>query len=97
MPLKFTQRTSEEVPSAGSNGKVNQDLLAIKNEMAKLTSGMILEIETDSAKSVRGTKMLVTKASKELGAQWKHWHVGSSVYAQPVDGAKRRGRPRKTD
>jgi hypothetical protein len=97
MPLKFTQRNAEEVPSAGSNGKINQDLVAIKNEMAKLGSGMVLEIDTGSEKAVRGTKMLITKASKELGTQWKHWHSGTSVYAQPVDAAKRRGRPRKTE
>jgi hypothetical protein len=97
MPLTFTQRKQEEVPSAGSNGKVNEDLLSIKNEMAKLGSGLILEIETGSEKSIRGTKMLVTKAAKELGTPWRHWHSGSSVFAQPVDGTRRRGRPRKTD
>src|SRR5438309_2251953 len=97
MALKFTQRRVEDVPSSSAATRVNQDLLTIKNEMAKLGFGMILEIETDSIATVRGTKMLVTKAAKQLGAPWKHWHVGSSVYAQPADTAKRRGRPKKTD
>jgi hypothetical protein len=97
MPLKFAQRRPQDVPSASSTGKVNQELLAIKNEMAKLGSGMVLEIETDSISTVRGTKMLITKAARELGAPWRHWHSGSSVYAQPVDAAKKRGRPRKAD
>ena len=97
MSLKFAQRSPQEVPSPGSTGKVNLELLAIKNEMAKLGSGMVLEIETDSISTVRGTKMLITKAARELGTPWRHWHAGSSVYAQPVDATKKRGRPRKTD
>ena len=39
MPLKFTQRKDSDVPSPSSTGKVNQDLVAIKNEMAKLAAG----------------------------------------------------------
>ena len=94
MPLQFTQRQPEEVPSASSTGKVNQDLLVIKNEMASLAPGMVLEIQTDAISTVRSTKVLVTKASKELGTQWRHWHAGSTVYASPIDVSKRRGRPR---
>ena len=69
MTLKFAQRAPEDVPSATSTGRVNQDLIAVKNEMAKLGSGMVLAIETDSISTVRSTKMLVTKAAKELGSQ----------------------------
>ena len=97
MTLKFTQRSQQDVPSASSTGRVNHELLAIKNEMAKLGSGMVLEIETDSISTVRGTKMLITKAARELGTPWRHWHNGTAVYAQPVDGTKKRGRPRKND
>src|SRR5689334_17196916 len=95
MPLKFAQRKAEEVPSASSTGKVNLDLLALKNEMAKLSAGMVLEIETESEKAVRGTKMLITKASRELGAEWQHWSVGATVFTRPLEGQKRRGRPKK--
>jgi len=97
MTLKFRQRNAQEVPSPSSTSKINQELIAVKNEMAKLGSGMVLEIQTDSISTVRGTKMLITKAAKELGTPWRHWHDGSSVYAQPVDGTKKRGRPRKSD
>ena len=36
MPLKFTHRKQEEVPSPSSSGKVKQDLMALKEEMQKL-------------------------------------------------------------
>src|SRR2546423_10064955 len=97
MPLKFTHRRPEEVPSATSTGRVNHDLIAIKNEMVKLASGMVLEIETGSEKAIRGTKMLITKASKELGNDWRHWHVGTTVFAKPMEAIRRRGRPKKTE
>jgi hypothetical protein len=92
MPLKFSHRKPDEVPTPSSSGKVNEDLLNLKNEMTRLASGMVLEIETGSEKAVRGTKMLVTKAANQLGAQWKHWSVGSTVFARPMDAVRRRGR-----
>ncbi len=95
MPLQFSQKKADEVPAPGSGGKVNQELVALKSEMAKLGSGLVLEIETGSEKGVRGTKMLVTRAASQLGTKWRHWHSGTKVYAQPEDGAKRRGRPKK--
>src|SRR2546423_13549277 len=97
MPLKFTHRRPEEVPSATSTGRVNHDLIAIKNEMVKLAAGMVLEIEAGSEKAIRGTKMLITKAANQLGTPWRHWHVGTPVFARPVEAARRRGRPRKTE
>jgi hypothetical protein len=96
MPLQMTPRKAEDVPSATAAGKVNPDLAPLKDEMKKLASGMVLEIETGSAKAVRGTKLLVSKAAKELGAQWQHWHAGSKVFAKPAEASKRRGRQRKT-
>jgi len=92
MPLKFTQRKPEEVPTPSASGKVNQDLLNLKNEMSKLASGMVLEIETGSEKAVRGTKMLITKAGNQLGTRWRHWRVGSTVFARPLEAVRRRGR-----
>ena len=96
MPLKFTHRNQEEVPSPSSNGRVNQDLMALKDEMQKLPAGMVLEIQTEGEKAVRGTKMLITKAAGQLGNQWQHWSVGSKVFAKPKEMLARRGRPKKT-
>src|SRR5207249_8774581 len=45
MPLKITQRPEHEVPKPSRAGKVNEDLVAVKNEMMKLGQGMVLEIE----------------------------------------------------
>ncbi len=97
MPLKFTHRSQDEVPSPSSNGKVNQNLMDIKDAMMKLPSGMVLEIETEGEKAVRGTKMLITKAGGQMGKQWQHWSVGSKVFAKPKEMLARRGRPKKTD
>jgi len=96
MPLKFTQRKPEEVPTPSASGKVNQDLLNLKNEMSRLAAGMVLEIETGSERAVRGTKMLVTKAANQLGSRWRHWNVGSTVFARPMEAVRRRGRKPKT-
>ena len=96
MPLKFTHRNQSEVPTSTSTGKVNQDLLALKDEMQKLGSGMVLEIETGSEHAVRGTKMLITRAAGQMGKEWQHWSVGSKVFAKPKEMLARRGRPPKT-
>ncbi len=95
MPLKITHKPEQEVPTPGRAGKVNEELLALKEEMKKLASGMVLEIETGSEKAVRGAKVLVTKAAKELGAQWRHWSVGSKVFARPAEAVRKRGRRKK--
>jgi hypothetical protein len=98
MPLKITHKTESEVPTPTSTGKVNQDLMALKAEMQKLASGMVLEIETGSEKAVRSAKTLVTRASTQLGVKWQHWSVGSKVFARPVGEIRKRiGRPRKTE
>jgi hypothetical protein len=90
MPLKFTHRKAEEVPSPSASGKINEDLIALKNEMSKLRAGMVLEIDTGHEGSVRGTKMLVTRAANQLGTRWNHWSVGSTVFAQPKEATRRR-------
>src|SRR3990172_837335 len=95
MPLKITQKPEAEVPSASRAGKVNEDLIALKDAMKKLGSDMVLEIETGSEKAVRGAKVLVTKAAKELGTQWRHWSVGSKVFAKPAEEVRRRMRRSK--
>ena len=84
MPLRIKHITQEEAPKPSSTGKANKDLFAVKSEMLKLGKGMVLEIETGSEKAVRGAKTLVTRASKDLGAKWRHWHVGTKVFARPV-------------
>ena len=61
----------------------------------RLASGMVLEIETGSADAIRRTKGLVTRASKELGRPFHHWHDGTKVFAKPVEAVRRRGRPPK--
>lgn len=95
MPMKFTQRRAEDVPTGKPGRGLNPDFLVVKSEMARLTPGLVLEIQTSTDNTVRGTKMLVTKAARELGVSWRHWNVGSTVFARPVEEAKRRGRPRK--
>ncbi len=92
MPLKILHRKEQEVPKPTAQGKVNRDLEALKAEMAKLKEGMVLEIETGGQKGVRGTKMLVTRASKELGQRWRHWHEGARVFARPIQAVRRRRR-----
>jgi hypothetical protein len=88
MPLRFKHVKQEEAPKPSSTGKANKELFAVKSEMMKLGKGMVLEIETGSEKGVRGAKTLVTRASKELGAKWKHWHVGTKVFAKPAQAPK---------
>ena len=95
MPLKITAKPEAEVPSSGRSGKVNEDLIALKDAMKKLGSDMVLEIETGSEKAVRGAKVLVTKAAKELGTRWRHWSVGSKVFAKPAEEVRRRMRRSK--
>ena len=70
----------------------SQDLIYLKNEMSKLGGDMVLEIETGNEKAVRSTKVLITKAAKELDTRWRHWHVGSKVFARPIDGINARKR-----
>ncbi len=94
MPLKFTHREEADVPSPNAQGVVNENLLTVKTEMGKLAAGMVLEIEAGSAAAVRSTKMLVSRAAKQMGSEWQHWHNGTTVYAKPRASTKRRrGRP----
>lgn len=96
MPLKITHKPEEDVPLPGRTGKVNEGLVALKAEMQKLGQGMVLEIETGSEKAIRGTKALITRASKQLGTRWRHWHMGTKVFAKPAGQVRRRrGRRRK--
>jgi hypothetical protein len=92
MPLRINHRREEDVPSPNSSAQSNENLASIKMEMSKLVSGTVLEIETGSERAVRGTKMLVTKAAGQLGAKWRHWSVGTKVYAKPAEAVRRRGR-----
>jgi hypothetical protein len=94
MPLKITHRKEEEVPRPTAAGRINENLEAIKTEMLKLGQGMVLEIDTGSEKAIRGTKALITRASKEIGAKWRHWSQGTKVFARPAEIAPRRRRRR---
>jgi TusA-related sulfurtransferase len=97
MSLTFRHRKAEEAPSSTAAGKTNEDLIALKGEMAKLPAGMVLEIATDGARNVRSTKMLISKAAKELGIQWSHWNVGETVFTKPAVATRRRGRRPKAE
>lgn len=91
MTLKITHRREEEVPSPNSSAESNANLAAIKDEMRRIATGTVLEIEAGSERAIRGTKMLVTKAAMQLGTQWRHWNVGTKVYAKPAEQGRRRG------
>ncbi len=97
MSLRMRHVKEQEAPKPPSTGKTGMELIAIKDEMLKLGKGMVLEIEVGSEKAVRGTKTLVTRASKELGTRWRHWHVGTKVFAKPIQRLKtattRRNKP----
>ena len=95
MPIKISHRKAEEVPTPTSSNKINEDLTTIRNEMVKLAQGMVLEIEAGSEKAVRGTKIMITKAANQLGSRWRHWHVGTKVFAKPVETIRRRTRRKK--
>jgi hypothetical protein len=96
MSLKIAVRKESEVPRPTTSGRINQDLETLKERMAELPAGMVLEVEAGKGITVRAAKVLVTKAARALGsAKWKHWHSGNKVYAQPAVPRRRgRGRPR---
>jgi hypothetical protein len=83
MPLKITHRKEQDVPAAVGNSEGNAELSQLKMEMSKLEPGMVLEVDAGDARSVRGTKGLITRAGKQLGKPFVHWHQGSKVYAKP--------------
>ncbi len=93
MALKINVRKESEVPQPASAGRVNEDLEALKAKMGTLPEGMVLEVEVDKGRSVRSAKVLITRAAKEAGSNWKHWHLGNKVFAQPA--ARRRRRKRR--
>ena len=68
---------------------------ALKVEMRNLAPGMVLEIEVETDKAVRGTKLLISKAAKQIGSPWTHWSFGTTIFAKPTDAVKRRGRRAK--
>ena len=92
MPLKVRRRKASEVPPPAVHGRINKDLEQLKTELAKLSADMVLEVEVGSATAVRGTKNLITRASKQVGIVVRHWHDGTKVFAQPLSrtAAKRR-------
>lgn len=95
MALKITHRNEQDVPGSVASGRSNEELYQLKTEMSKLAPNMVLEIEADSTKSVRGTKGLITRASKQLGKPFVHWHQRTKVFTKPAEAPRRRGRPPK--
>ena len=96
MPFKIAHRKEADVPTPYRRGKVNADLELIKSEASKLAKGMVLEIETGSAKAVRRTKGLITRAGNQLGVKMEHWHQGSKVFAKRAEAVRARARaPRR--
>src|SRR2546426_12591119 len=94
MPLQVRHISEKEAPKPNSKGGTNEDVLQLKSEMRRLASGAVLEIEVGSERAVRSIKTLVTRASNELGNRWRHWHVGTRVFAKPQGEKRRRGRPK---
>src|SRR5918999_6401462 len=95
MTLKISHRTEQEVPAPAASGQANEELFQLKTEMSKLEPGMVLEVDAGNARAIRGTKGLVTRAGKQLGRPFVHWHQGTKVFAKPAEAPRRRGRPRK--
>ena len=94
MPLQVRHISEKEAPKPNARGGTNEDVHQLKSEMMRLASGSVLEIEAGSERAVRGIKTLVTRAGNQLGNRWRHWHVGTKVFAKPQGERKRRGRPK---
>jgi len=90
VPLQFSHKKAHEVPQPGPASRVTEAVSAIMREMARVAPDMVLEIETGDEKTIRATKMLVTRAGNELGTPWRQWHVGTKVYAKPMEATKLR-------
>lgn len=96
MALKITRRSLEETPRPTSSGRVNEDLEQLKQQMRELAPGSALEFELQRPGDARRVKALVTRATRELGANWRHWSMGNKVFAAPWERQRRHGRPRRS-
>lgn len=92
MALKITRRSLEETPRPTSSGRVNEDLEQLKQQMRELAPGSALEIELQRPGDARRVKGLITRATRELGANWRHWSMGNKVFTAPAAGSRRRRR-----
>jgi hypothetical protein len=92
MPLRINVRKESEVPRPRAGGKVNEELEGLKDKMMGLPAGMVLEIEVAAGRTVRGAKAMITRAAREIGSTWRHWHAGNRVFAQPARRRRRRRR-----
>ncbi len=90
MPLKIAVRRETDVPRPTAAGRVNEDIEMLKQKMQQLAAGMVLELEVERGRTVRGTKAMITRAARALGSAWKHWHSGNKVFAQPARRRRRR-------
>ncbi len=83
--MKISHRRAEDVPAPPArSGAVNQVLTEIMRELRRIAPGMVMVIETGDEAAVRGTKVLITRAGRELGIPVRHWHNGTEVYAKPI-------------
>ena len=83
MPLKVVRRKASQVPPPPVAGRIHDDLERLKSEIATLTSDAVLEVEAVSEHAIKGVKSLITRASRQVGIEVRHWHVGTKVFAQP--------------
>lgn len=91
MPLKVVRRKASQVPPPPRASKLHDDLERLKSEIGTLTADTVIEVEAVSAQAIRGVKALITRASRQVGIEVKHWHVGTKVFAQPkAEAAPRR-------
>jgi hypothetical protein len=90
VPLQFSHKKAHEVPQPARASRVSEAFSAIMKEMARVAPDMVLEIETGDERELRATRMLVTRAGCESTTPWRQWHVGTKVYAQPMEATKRR-------
>jgi hypothetical protein len=84
MPLKIRHRSADEVPQPQGGGRVSEEFNQVKTALATLSVGDVLEIETNDARAVRGTKLMVTRAGKQLGKSFTHWNSGTKVFVRPA-------------
>ncbi|MEX1253343.1 MAG: hypothetical protein WEE64_03285 [Dehalococcoidia bacterium] len=91
MPMKITARKESEVPQPAADGKVNEELEALRAAMAKLPPASVLEVEVPRGRTAQGVKAQITRAGKQIGSTWMHWDAGNKVYAKVV--RRKRGRP----
>ncbi len=83
MPLKVVRRKASQVPPPPPASRIRGDLERLKSEISTLSSDAVLEVEAVSEQAIKGVKSLITRASRQVGVEIRHWHIGTKVFAQP--------------